>query len=140
MLRKILGFAVLAIVAVFALNLALSLFGVAIGVAWWLLKLALVGLVVYWVLKLISPSTARKVDEMIKGPPATGDLKRGIPHPRQRDQQLVVAGDGDAAAAGLRRPVHDVHTRAIVTDHVEVGGEEVRRPAGADVPRHSSAP
>jgi len=69
MLRKILGFAVLAIVAVFALNLALSLFGVAIGVAWWLLKLALVGLVVYWVLKLISPSTARKVDEVIKGPP-----------------------------------------------------------------------
>jgi len=69
MFRKIIGFAVLAIVAVFALNLALSLFGVAIGVAWWLLKLALVGLVIYWVLKLISPSTARKVDEMIKGQP-----------------------------------------------------------------------
>ena len=69
MLRKILGFAVLAIVAVFAFNLALSLLGVAIGVAWWLLKLALVGLVIYWVLKLIAPSTARKVDEMIKGPP-----------------------------------------------------------------------
>lgn len=70
MLRKILGFAVLAIVAVFLFNLALSLLGVAIGVAWWLLKLALVGLVIYWVLKLISPSTAQKVDEMIKGPQA----------------------------------------------------------------------
>jgi hypothetical protein len=70
MLRKILGFAVLAIVAVFVFNLALSLLGVAIGVAWWLLKLALVGLVIYWVLKLIAPSTAQKVDEMIKGPPA----------------------------------------------------------------------
>jgi uncharacterized membrane protein len=69
MLRKIIGFAVLAIVAVFAFNLALSLFGVAISVAWWLLKLALVGLVIYWVLKLISPSTARKVDEMIRGQP-----------------------------------------------------------------------
>ena len=70
MLRKILGFAVLAIVAVFLFNLALSLLGVAIGVAWWLLKLALVGLVIYWVIKLISPSTAQKVDEMIKGPQA----------------------------------------------------------------------
>lgn len=69
MLRKIIGFAVLAVVAVFVFNLALSLFGVAIGVAWWLLKLALVGLVIYWVLKLIAPSTARKVDEMIKGQP-----------------------------------------------------------------------
>jgi len=29
--------------------------------------LALVGLVVYWVLKLIAPSTARRVREMIAG-------------------------------------------------------------------------
>lgn len=67
MLRKILGFAVLAIVAFFLFNLALSLLGWVAGIAWWLLKLALVGLVIYWVLKLIAPSTARKVDEMIKG-------------------------------------------------------------------------
>jgi hypothetical protein len=67
MLRKILGFAVLAVVAFFVFKLALSLFGVAIGIAFFLLKLALIGLVIYWVLKLIAPSTARKVDEMIKG-------------------------------------------------------------------------
>lgn len=67
MLRKILGFAVLAVVAFFVLRLAISLLGAAFGIAMFLLKLALIGLVIYWVLKLISPSTARKVDEMIKG-------------------------------------------------------------------------
>ena len=67
MLRKIIGFAVLAVIAFFLFNLALSLFGVAMGLAWFVLKLALIGLVIYWVLKLIAPSTARKVDEMIKG-------------------------------------------------------------------------
>jgi hypothetical protein len=67
MLRKILGFAVLAVVAFFAIKLALSLLGVAFGIAFMLLKLALIGLVIYWVLKLVAPSTARKVDDMIKG-------------------------------------------------------------------------
>jgi hypothetical protein len=72
MLRKIIGFAVLAIVAFFAFKLAVSLFGVAMTFAFLLLKLAIIGLVVYWVLKLIAPSTARKVDDMIRGdhPPA----------------------------------------------------------------------
>jgi len=67
MLRKILGFAVLAVVAFFALRLAFGLLGVAVGLAFVLLKLALIGLAIYWVLKLVAPSTARKVDEMIKG-------------------------------------------------------------------------
>jgi type III secretory pathway component EscR len=67
MLRKILGFAVLAVVAFFALRLAFGLLGVAVGLAFVVLKLALIGLAIYWVLKLVAPSTARKVDEMIKG-------------------------------------------------------------------------
>jgi uncharacterized membrane protein len=67
MLRTILGFAVLAIVALVVLKFALSLVGFAFTAAWFLLKLALVGLVVYWVLKLIAPSTARRVREMIAG-------------------------------------------------------------------------
>jgi hypothetical protein len=67
MLRKILGFAVLAVVAFFALRLAFSLLGVAVGLAFFILKLALIGLVIYWVLKLVAPSTARKVDDMIRG-------------------------------------------------------------------------
>lgn len=72
MLRTILGYALLAIVALVALRFAFGLMGFAFGAAWFLLKLALIGLVVYWVLKLISPSTARRVEEMIKGDkPAT---------------------------------------------------------------------
>ena len=69
MLRKILGLAVLAVVAVVVLKLAFGLLGFAFVAAMFLLKLALIGLVIYWVLKLVAPSTARKVDEMIKGQP-----------------------------------------------------------------------
>ena len=67
MLRKLIGFAVLAVVAFFVFKMAISLLGVAFGIGIVLLKLAFIGLVIYWVLKLISPSTARKVDDMIKG-------------------------------------------------------------------------
>jgi hypothetical protein len=67
MLRKLIGFAVLAVVAFFIFKLAISLLGVAFGIGLVLLKLAFIGLVIYWVLKLIAPSTARKVDDMIKG-------------------------------------------------------------------------
>ena len=67
MLRKIIGFALLAVVAFFVFKLAVSLLGVAMSLAFTLLKLALIGLVIYWVLKLVSPSTARKVDDVIKG-------------------------------------------------------------------------
>lgn len=67
MLRTILGFVLLAVVAAVVLKLAFGLLGFAFGAAIFLLKLALIGLVVYWVLKLIAPSTARRVEEMIKG-------------------------------------------------------------------------
>jgi hypothetical protein len=67
MLRTILGFAVLAIVAIIVMKLAFGLLGFLFGAAIFLLKLAAVGLVVYWVLKLIAPSTARRVREMIAG-------------------------------------------------------------------------
>jgi hypothetical protein len=66
-LRSILGFALLAIVALVVLRLAFGLLGFLTGAAFFLLKLAVIGLVVYWVLKLIAPSTARRVREMIAG-------------------------------------------------------------------------
>lgn len=71
MFRTILGFAALAIIAIVVLKLAFGLLGFISGLAWALIKLALVGLLVYWVLKLIAPSTARRVEEMIKGPRAS---------------------------------------------------------------------
>jgi hypothetical protein len=75
MLRKIIGFAVFAVVAIVVLNLAFGLLGTIFGLAMWLLKLALVGVVIYWVLKLISPATAQRVKEMISGDrPSAGDL------------------------------------------------------------------
>jgi hypothetical protein len=62
-----LGFAVLALVALVLLQFAFGLLGFVWGLAWFLLKLALVGVVVYWVLKLVAPSTAQRVKEMISG-------------------------------------------------------------------------
>jgi hypothetical protein len=75
MLRKILGFALLAVVALVAIKLAFKLVGFVFSLAIFLLQLALVGLVVYWVLKLVAPSTAERVKEMISGnrPPAGTD-------------------------------------------------------------------
>ena len=67
MLRKVLGFAVLAVVAFLVLRLGLWIVRVTLGLAWTVLMLALVGLVIYWVVKLISPSTARRVKDMISG-------------------------------------------------------------------------
>jgi hypothetical protein len=67
MLRKIFGFAVLAVVAFFVLKLALWVIGAVLSLATTVLMLALVGLVVYWVIKLISPSTARRVKDMVSG-------------------------------------------------------------------------
>ncbi len=67
MLKNILGFAALAVIAIVVLKLAFGLLGFISGLAWALIKLALIGLLIFWVLKLIAPSTARRVEEMIKG-------------------------------------------------------------------------
>ncbi len=72
MLRKIFGFAILAVVAFIVLRLALSLVGVVMHLVWTVITLALVGLVIYWVIKLISPGTARRVKDMISGERASG--------------------------------------------------------------------
>jgi hypothetical protein len=67
MLRALIGFAIFAVVAIVALNLLFGLFGVVIGLAFVLLKLALVGFVFYLILRLVSPRTADRVREMISG-------------------------------------------------------------------------
>ncbi len=70
MFRSILGFAILAVVAWLALGLILNLFGFVVGLAMKLLWLAAIGFLFYLALRLISPSTADKVRDMIKGRPA----------------------------------------------------------------------
>lgn len=69
MLRSILGFAVLAVVAWFALKLVFGLLGLALTLAWSILWLAAIGFGVYLLLKLVSPKTAEKVRDMVKGQP-----------------------------------------------------------------------
>ena len=69
-MRKVLGFAALAIVAWLVLKIFFGLLGTLIGLGITVLMLAVFGYVVYLVLRLVSPRTADKVKEMIGGQPA----------------------------------------------------------------------
>jgi hypothetical protein len=70
MFRSILGFAVFAVVAWLALKLILGILGGLVGLAMTVLMFAAVGFVFYLVLRMISPSTADKLRDVIKGHPA----------------------------------------------------------------------
>lgn len=70
MFRSLLGFAILAVVAWFALHFVLAMFGIVIGLLGKILWLAFLGFIVYLLLRLFSPSTADRVKEMIQGKPA----------------------------------------------------------------------
>lgn len=67
MLRTILGYALLAIIGLVALRLVFGLLGLAFKLVWAVLWLAAIGFIFYLILKIISPSTARRVRETITG-------------------------------------------------------------------------
>lgn len=67
MLRSILGFAVFAVVAWLGLKLVLGLLGGLIGIAMTVLWLAAIGFLFYLVLRMLSPSTADRLRDVIKG-------------------------------------------------------------------------
>ncbi|HTR20079.1 MAG TPA: hypothetical protein VMH88_04425 [Gemmatimonadales bacterium] len=67
MFRSILGFAILAIVAWLVLKIVFSLLGMVMGFAMTILWLAGIGFLCYLVLRVVSPSTADKVRDAIKG-------------------------------------------------------------------------
>jgi len=69
MLRTILGYAVLAVVGILALKLIFGLLSIAFSLFWAVLWLALLGFVFYLILKVVSPNTARRVKDSIKGTP-----------------------------------------------------------------------
>ena len=71
MIRSLVGYATFAVLGVFAIKLAFKLLGMAVGLFWTLMWLAFVGFVFYLILRLVSPSVADRVQEMIKGKPAT---------------------------------------------------------------------
>ena len=70
MFRSILGFALFAIVAWVALGVIFSLLGIVVSLAMKVLWLAAIGFLVYLLLRVVSPRTADKLRDMIKGRPA----------------------------------------------------------------------
>jgi uncharacterized membrane protein YGL010W len=67
MFRNLFGFAVLAVVTVFLLKVAFSLFGLVLGLLGAVLWFAFVGFMIYLVLKVFAPETAARVREVIAG-------------------------------------------------------------------------
>ncbi|MGB7212707.1 MAG: hypothetical protein WBC97_08775 [Gemmatimonadales bacterium] len=67
MFRSLLGYAVLAVVAYFALQIVLGLFGIVVGLFFKLLWLAAIGFIVYLVIRVLSPGTADKIADTMKG-------------------------------------------------------------------------
>ena len=69
MIRKMLGFAVIAIVALVVFKVALGLLGVLIGLTVSVLVLAAMGYVFYLLLRVVSPTTAARIRDVIRGTP-----------------------------------------------------------------------
>jgi len=67
MFRSILGFAILAIVAWLGLKILFGLLGGLLGLAMTVLTLAAFGFIFYLALRLVSPSTADRLRDVIKG-------------------------------------------------------------------------
>ena len=67
MIRSLIGFAIFAVIAIFLLKLLFGLFGLFFGLLASLLWFALVGFVVYLVLKVVAPQTAARLRETITG-------------------------------------------------------------------------
>ena len=75
MVRTIAGYSVIAIIGIVVLKLIVGLLGFAFSLLMSLLWLAAIGLVFYFILKVISPNTARRVREMIRGKEAEVDVE-----------------------------------------------------------------
>lgn len=67
MVRAVVGYSVLAVIGIVVLKLMFGLLGLAFQLIWAVLWLAALGFIFYLIIKIISPSTAKKVREAIKG-------------------------------------------------------------------------
>ncbi len=67
MIRKVAGYSVLAVLGVLALKLALWVLGVAFSLLMTVFWVAVVGFVIYLVLRVISPHTADRIRETVQG-------------------------------------------------------------------------
>ena len=70
MLRSVLGFALFAVLAWIGLKILFGLLGGLMSLVMTVLYLAALGFLFYLVLRVVSPSTADKIREVIKGRPA----------------------------------------------------------------------
>ena len=66
-MRSIIGYAVLAVVGLFALRLLFSLFGFVVSLAVTVLVWAAVGFGIYLLIKIFAPSAASRVKETVTG-------------------------------------------------------------------------
>lgn len=78
MFRRIVGFALLALAVGLALKIAFGLFGFLFGLAVTAITLAAVGYGCYLVLKVVSPSTAKAIRELIGGSPTSPSPPRHL--------------------------------------------------------------
>jgi uncharacterized membrane protein len=67
MFRSVLGFAIFAVLAWIGLKIIFGLLGGLMGILMTVLWLAAIGFILYLVLRVISPGTADKVRDTIKG-------------------------------------------------------------------------
>ena len=67
MVRKMVGYSALAVIGIIGIKLVFGLLGFAVSLLMTLLWFALIGFLFYLVLKVMSPSSARRVHEMIQG-------------------------------------------------------------------------
>jgi len=67
MVRTLAGYTVLAVIGIVALKLLVGLLGFAFSLLMSVLWMAAIGLVFYFILKVISPNAARRIREMIRG-------------------------------------------------------------------------
>ena len=67
MLRTIFAVGVVALIGLFALKFAFGIFGGLFALLFWLvglaLRIAIIGLVIYFVISIVSPETARRIRE-----------------------------------------------------------------------------
>jgi hypothetical protein len=66
-MQKLVGYSLLAIVGLFLWRVLTSLFGMIVGLLFSLLWLAFVGFIIYLIIRVFSPGTADKIQEMISG-------------------------------------------------------------------------
>ncbi len=66
-MQKLLGYSLLALVGLFVWRVLTGLFGMIVGLVFSLLWLAFVGFIIYLIIRVFSPSTADRIQEMING-------------------------------------------------------------------------